>query len=136
MHQPLNQENLENLINQLLKEKSVLGNFEFSLDIDKVVSWEKIDELIKINVYRIVQESLQNIVKHAAATKVSIAFSIVNDQLSMAINDNGKGFNTKKSRKGIGVKNIESSVHNMRGTLTINAKLNKGTQQAIQIPIP
>ena len=124
-----------NIVNQLLKDKSVLGHFEFQLKIDKLVSWEKINEISKVNIYRIVQESLQNIVKHANAENVLISFSIENEFLLLEIKDDGKGFDSKKSKKGIGMKNIKSRVQKLKGTLKIISKKKEGTSLDIRIPI-
>ncbi|WP_405606100.1 ATP-binding protein [Polaribacter sp. Asnod1-A03] len=127
--------NFTNIINQLLIDKSSLGNFEFNLNVDKIVSWEKINELTKVNMYRILQEALQNIVKHADAEKVLVIFSIKNTFLTLQIKDDGNGFESKKSKKGIGLKNIKSRIDKLNGKLQITSTKNKGTLLDIQIPI-
>jgi signal transduction histidine kinase len=69
---------------------------------------EAANEKFKINIFRIIQEQLNNILKHAAATKVSIIISQTKTEISLRINDNGKGFNTFSKHHGIGVDNIKS----------------------------
>ncbi len=114
--------NFTSIINQLLKDKSTIGGFEFELITDKKVSWKKINEVIKVNVYRIVQESLQNIVKHAQAGQVVLDFSIANEQMVLLIKDDGIGFDTRKRKKGIGMKNIQSRVQKLNGKCQIASK--------------
>ena len=125
--------NFKSIINQLLKEKSVIGNFKYNLDIDKNITWKNVNEIIKVNVYRIIQESLQNIIKHANATNVTLKFIEENNQLKIAIEDDGVGFNTSKSKKGIGLKNIKSRIKKINGTLGIFSEKNKGTTLQINI---
>src|SRR5690606_19782503 len=73
---------------------------------DDSIDWDQLNANIKINIYRIVQESLQNCIKHANATEVEIVLEYTGKQLNIIITDNGVGFNTKKGKKGIGLKNM------------------------------
>ena len=127
--------NFTNIINQLLEAKSKVGNFQFQLNIDKNISWKSTDEIIKVNAYRIIQEALQNTIKHAHAKHVSLEFSSDKESLNILIKDDGAGFDPKKSKKGIGLKNIRSRVQKMKGTLNIQSAMNKGTLIHIKIPI-
>ena len=127
--------NFTNIINQLLESKSQIGDFQFQLNIDSNISWKSTDEIIKVNVYRIIQEALQNTIKHAKANHVSIEFFTDKSYLNILLKDDGVGFNLKKSKKGIGLKNIQSRVQNMKGTLDIKSAMNEGTLIHIKIPI-
>ncbi|MFY0629511.1 MAG: sensor histidine kinase [Flavobacteriaceae bacterium] len=127
--------NFTTIIDQLLKDKSQLGNFQTELNIDKNISWNGINEIIKVNVYRIVQESLQNIIKHAKAKHVTLGLSTDEKHLDLILKDDGVGFSVKKAKKGIGLKNIQSRVKKLKGNLEINSATNKGTTLHIKIPI-
>ena len=126
--------NFTSIINQLLKDKSQLGNFQVELNVDKNISWDSINEIIKVHVYRIVQESLQNIIKHAQATTVTLHLSMNEDSFILELKDDGVGFSMKKSKKGIGLKNIQSRVQKLKGKLQIESATNKGTTLNINIP--
>lgn len=126
--------NFSSIIAQLLKDKSNIGDFKYVYIDDKTIVWKSIDEVIKANVYRIIQESLQNIIKHAKAKKVILEFSIVNASIIISLKDDGVGFNTKKSKNGIGLKNIKSRIKKLNGTLVLTSKVNKGTLLSITIP--
>jgi len=91
-------------------------------------------ERYKLNIYRILQESFQNIVKHANANFVLLNFSI-NNEINILIEDNGKGFNKGKIKKGIGLQNIKDRLQSLNGTLYIDSKLNRGTTININIPL-
>ena len=57
------------------------------------IDWDEVSNRTKIHIYRMLQESLQNIYKHAEANHVKISFSLKNDVILLAIEDNGIGFN-------------------------------------------
>lgn len=98
------------------------------------IHWEELSNKSKIHIYRILQETMQNIYKHAEATHIKISFQLQNDVICLTINDNGKGFMVTKSKKGIGLKNINSRVDEVNGTVEFDSEINKGTTIKIQIP--
>lgn len=124
-----------NAINQLLKGKSKLGNFDFRLKMDDSFSWKELDGIVEMNLFRILQESLQNIIKHAEAKQVSVSFKVENAQLLVSIVDDGVGFDTTQKVKGIGLKNIQSRVQNMNGSVKILSGNNQGATLFVKIPI-
>ncbi|RXJ49799.1 tetratricopeptide repeat-containing sensor histidine kinase [Gelidibacter gilvus] len=123
------------ILKQLLENKSRLGNFTYQLDIDENIGWSEIDEIIKVNLYRILQESLQNIVKYARAEKVSLSFSIEKNNLIVILNDDGTGFQIKKQKQGIGIKNMKSRIEKLKGVFGIQSEIDKGTTIHFTIPI-
>ncbi|MBR9846658.1 MAG: tetratricopeptide repeat protein [Algicola sp.] len=127
--------NFESILNKLLQNKSKIGDFSFTLRIDDNFSWEHMSDFVKVNLYRIIQESLQNIIRHAKATHVNIQFWNENDQIKLIIEDDGIGFNNKKVKKGIGLKNIQSRVHKLHGQLHVKSIPDKGTKISIELPI-
>ena len=91
----------------------ITANFNFNVHED----WDALDGEIKINVYRIVQETFHNALKHAQCTEFNVTFDIDEDHFNIMISDNGKGFNVNKRRKGIGMRNIGSRVLKLNGVL-------------------
>ena len=127
--------NFTTIIKQLLTDKSTIGQFTTHFETDDTIVWSDISEVTKANVYRIIQEALQNIIKHAKAKNVTLAFTNENEKLAIQITDDGVGFDTKKSRKGIGIKNINSRVAKLQGNVSFISEPNKGTNLQIKIPI-
>lgn len=84
--------------------------------------------------FRIVQESLNNIVKHAAATVIDILLDYNTILLTMEIKDNGKGFDANMPRLGTGLQNIKKRAAILKGDLTIHST-NTGTKIKIEIPL-
>ncbi|WNH08708.1 sensor histidine kinase [Thalassobellus suaedae] len=129
--------NFESILEAYIKAQSVAGNFKYEIINDDKIKFELFNETIRVEIYRILQELIQNIVKHAKATIVSLSFTLKEDVLRINILDDGIGFNTEKKHKGIGLKNIASRVLKLEGELKINSLLNskKGTEFDIKIPV-
>lgn len=86
---------------------------------------------VELMLYRIIQELVQNMVKHARATQAAIAITWSEKELILIAEDNGTGFNLQKSRKGIGLQNILSRVKLLQGHITIDAANGRGTSISI-----
>lgn len=84
--------------------------------------------------FRTVQEVLNNIIKHAAASFIEINLHYENNLLIMQITDNGRGFDTSNTPTGIGLQNIKKRVTLLHGTLSVNSAPGNGTQIKIEIP--
>ncbi|MCF6182721.1 tetratricopeptide repeat-containing sensor histidine kinase [Lutibacter sp.] len=123
------------LVEQLVTKQSKISNFEWSLNFNNLKNWENISNDIKINCYRILQESIQNINKYAKATEVKIEFYKEKQNLMLTIKDNGLGYNSKIKNKGIGQKNILSRVQTLNGKVEFISRVGFGTEIKIRIPI-
>lgn len=121
---------LEDLVEGIEKSSGVICSFTY----DNKVSWDNLLGDIKINAYRIVQESLKNCVKHAKCERVDIAFGLNGEKLKLTISDDGIGFDTNKGKRGIGLRNIISRVKKVKGTLDIDSKKGRGTTLTVTIP--
>lgn len=127
--------NFVNIVMDLLTSQN--GSFETNLvhSIDKTIHWERLDNTAKINLYRILQESLQNINKYAMAKTISVSFTQNNDHVVLRIEDDGVGFDLAKKKKGIGLKNMISRTEESNGNYEIISELGKGTVTTVKIPL-
>ena len=84
---------------------------------------------VEIVVYRIVQELLNNAVKHSGAAIILVQVMRHDNNLTITVEDNGKGFNKEEVQlmKGTGLKNIQSRVDYLKGQLDIKSTPGKGT---------
>ncbi len=100
---------------------------------------DSIDGLIpkelEINVYRILQESFNNSLKHAQATKIDINIEEKARELQINFRDNGKGFDQGKAKMGQGLLGIKERVSLMKERVSIESEHQKGTQFTINIPV-
>ena len=123
------------IIKALIETQTTAYNLEFEFSNDDTIDWEEMPNKTKIHIYRMLQETMQNIYKHANASLVKISFQLKNNVILCAIEDNGSGFNVNKARKGIGLKNIDSRVKEIEGKAEIFSKIDTGTTIKIFIPV-
>lgn len=94
-----------------------------------------IGQTASITLYRIVQELVNNILKHASATQAVVQLNKLNGQITITVEDDGKGFDTSilQQRKGMGWSNILSRVEFMKGVMDVQSESGKGTSVHIEI---
>ncbi len=123
-------------LNDIKEALELSGNLKviissFGLDGNRMAS------SYEINIYRIIQELMTNIVKHANANEVIIEVSKTEELIRIIVSDNGTGFDPKiaNHKKGIGIKNMLSRVNKMNGTLHIDSDKSNGSTFIIEIPV-
>ena len=116
-----------NLLSNLIQLQNEIRFTKFSIEIKPEITWDSIDSLIKITVFRIVQESLLNISKHANASTCHVSILLDDDHLVLEIKDDGIGFDLNATKQGIGLQNIQERAKTISAILEIISKPNKGT---------
>ena len=89
---------------------------------------DQLDQKLKLTIYRIVQEQLNNILKHAKARCVHISLEQNNGSLLLTLKDDGVGFDTTQKRKGVGIQNIISRAELCGGKVTVNSRIGAGCE--------
>jgi signal transduction histidine kinase len=117
------------LLQDLIQEKNELDTTHFTFSDTTALDWNTIDGLVKIAIYRIIQEALQNVIKYSEASVCNVTLiQIEYNKLQLLIEDNGKGFDsTTKKNNGIGLKNIQERARLAQAELSITSKLGEGT---------
>jgi len=105
------------------------------MNIDFAKVNKKLSSDIQLNLYRILQEQMRNIVKYANASKIKISLQFDIDKLIFTIEDNGIGFDYLTVKKGIGLANISRRAELFSGTMEIDSSPKQGCKMIIQIPI-
>ncbi len=126
---------LGNAVRDLI-EKSKSPKLYIDLKIEDLE--ENLDQNIQIVIFRIIQEGINNTIKHAEAKKITIAISQTPKNLKTLITDDGKGFNPLKiprSNDGMGLENIKSRIAFLKGTISIESAEGKGTRIEVDIPV-
>lgn len=97
----------------------------------------RLENSLELTIFRIIQELLTNVIKHANASEVMIHITNHDDSLNIMLEDNGNGFDTANISKslGMGISSIDKRIDNLGGTLTIESEINKGTTVIIDMPI-
>ena len=99
---------------------------------------EDLSAPVSLALYRVAQEALTNVVRHAAASSVSISLTKGYPCAIMEIKDNGRGISTQKTKtktRGLGLVSMRERVENMGGTFRITSSPGKGTKVRVKIPI-
>lgn len=96
---------------------------------------ERLDTTVETVLYRVIQECVNNVIKHAGASRLDISIIKDEDGLSATVEDNGKGFDTSDTsiRNGIGLKNIETRIQYLKGEVTFDSSPGHGTATIINI---
>ena len=129
----LEQQGLAFAINDMCQTLASHHNMEF--DFIPFGDDEQLENVVKITIYRITQELLKNIIKHAEAKEVIVQLTIEDNEIILIVEDDGKGFDTSTAQNGIGLENIRSRTAYLNGTLTIDSSINQGSTFTIQIPL-
>ena len=108
---------------------------ELITSFDSNIKWELVSNAVKINLYRIVQEALQNCNKYANANTIKVAFKSEINHMVLSISDDGVGFNAKRAKDGIGLHNIQYRAAECKGIVTLKSAKGEGTLLIIKIPI-
>jgi signal transduction histidine kinase len=105
------------------------------VEVDACSVPEDLPEEHKTCIYRVVQEALHNIVQHAGARKVKVMVRQEQDRLSLAIEDDGRGFDTAR-QKGMGLVGMEERVRHLGGTFDVRSRPGSGTVLNVSLPLP
>jgi signal transduction histidine kinase len=123
------------LLSNLIQLHNEIGATFFTVEVDSKIDWDSIDSLVKITIFRIVQESLLNVTKHAKAKLCMVSVLLEANHLILMIKDDGIGFDVNSTKQGIGLNNIQERVKTIKATLEISSTFKKGTSIRLNVKI-
>lgn len=115
-----------------IEKAQTSSNVNFKFNIDESLNQKKISSLQGINIYRVIQEAVNNAVKHAKATKIDIETFAKENELTFEIKDNGIGFNSEEVVHGNGLYNMKKRIEEIGGNFNLSSNEN-GTKITITI---
>lgn len=117
----------------ILTLEELILNIDSSLLVQLIINpkYNKRPVSFEVQVYRIIQEFLSNVIKHSKATEMSIQIRDTNNSLSIILSDNGIGFDNSSLKKGMGFNNIASRIQSINATFKWKSKKNKGCKLII-----
>jgi two-component system sensor histidine kinase UhpB len=121
-------------VEDIVEDVKMAKYMNVKLDINHF-SEDDIDDRLKLTIFRIIQEQLNNIIKHARATEVLIRLNVEGQDMLLTVADNGVGFDTSRHRKGVGITNITSRVELVNGKVEIISKPGGGCKLQVSIPL-
>lgn len=126
--------NLYQGLYSLLYEFSSLNHFSLNYFIDEKIQNISIEQEYKVSIYRILQEGMINILKHAAATIVNISVYAESNTIQIILEDNGKGFDFNLQTTGFGLKLMHERADCCGGEIQIYSLPEKGTLIHVSLP--
>jgi signal transduction histidine kinase len=118
--------------------KSIEPNINFICRSD----FSRLNKDLEIGIYRIAQEAINNALKYSQATEINIEIQLINSNVILKIQDNGKGFNLKKissvpevKKFRMGISNMQERTHLLNGQFGIESTANKGTRILVELPV-
>ncbi len=117
--------------------KNASGVNDLKVDVQSFGLDERLENSLEIAIFRIIQELVTNVIKHANASEASISITQHDDSLSIIVEDNGVGFDAKniQQKDGMGLSGIERRIEHLEGTMEVDSTPNKGASVLIDIPL-
>lgn len=119
---------MDDLLNKSLTYADINFVFEY-FNIN-----ERISKTYELILFRVLQELINNIIKHSKAKNVNVQLFKTKDSLVLLVEDDGVGFESTKETEGIGLKNIVSRIDTVEGTIHFESNVKKGTLVTVKIP--
>ncbi len=121
-------------IKDLLDHLNQSNTYKVGMDISGVDN--QLESFLELTIYRVVQEALNNIILHAKATEINFQLLQSDKEITLMIEDNGRGFdiNEMENKHGIGLRNIRSRIENIGGKVHLDSVINRGTIITIIVP--
>lgn len=121
------------IYNFIEKAQSAKETTEFKFIIDEALQKNTFSSLEGINLYRTIQEAVNNAIKYAEATQIMVHVSKIQKGIQLEIFDNGKGFDLEQNELGNGLLNMQKRIEEIGGVFKIQSELTKGTQIIISL---
>lgn len=131
----LNRVGLIETLDDLIASMRPVNHIEFRTD------WAQFDESkvpdkMRLTIFRIMQEQLNNIIKHSKASVVYMSLALIDETVDLEVIDNGVGFDVNQKRKGVGLQNISTRASQHQGTMAVFSEPGKGCQLIVKFPLP
>ena len=123
------------ILNFIENAKTAKENIDFQFSIDADLNQLELSSVIGMNVYRTLQEAVNNALKYANPTKISIVVKKIDNALSLEIQDDGVGFDMQTVTKGNGLLNMQNRIESLGGAFTLHAETGKGTSISILLQL-
>jgi len=120
-------------IESLFDRISSLNNISFDIKLDKEIDFNTFKEVEIYNIYRIIQEFVNNSLKHSKCSKIVCSILKQKNTIKIVLNDNGVGFDYESVQKGLGLQNIQNRAKIANVALDYTSKINVGTQIEIKL---
>jgi PAS domain S-box-containing protein len=119
-------------VRELCLDTELTHRITFEIKADD--SFPELPRQVEIDLYRVIQEFINNAIRHGQSSYISMCFKNDKDNIFISLQDNGSGFSTNKVAKGMGLQNIESRIRSHKGEMILESSYGKGTRFQIVLP--
>lgn len=123
------------ILNYIDKARTAKENIQFRFEMDSSAGSIIFSSAQGINLYRTIQEALNNAIKYSEATEIDIEAHVQRAGLTISISDNGSGFDQANSKEGYGIYNMQKRIEEIEGQFTLSSAIGQGTQIQILLKI-
>lgn len=124
---------LPEMLESLIRKYALAARLEYTFSHDHIPAGLSV--MIKLHLYRMLQEMITNVIRHARATHLHVALLEERGCLRLIVEDNGKGFDVRHHSDGLGLRNLRTRVELLQGTLEVASEPQQGTVFHIYLPI-
>lgn len=128
----LERHGLAGALRALVEECSARGNLDVEAEIEIAAPLTEEEERV---VYRLVQEALNNVLKHAEASRASVSARLDGHQVRIAVEDDGRGFDPRAETGGRGLVGMRERIESLGGEIEVDTRLGKGTRILARVPL-
>ena len=125
---------LSESVKELMQSVAATGRIEVSFDLSGIEELE-VNHEMHITIYRIIQEQLTNIIKHAEASEVKLMLDFIDHYLFLSVVDNGRGFSLSEQKSGMGITNMITRAESLHGTVSIYTAPGRGCTLEAKLPL-
>jgi len=118
-----------------LVERLNVNDNDLTIEFRPIGSDDSLSEEKSYELYNIVFETINNVLKHAKASETQIVIEAMDNKVKLTVRDNGQGFDQKSSEQGVGLTNIDARIKSLKGHWNIDSKHEQGTTISAEIPI-
>jgi len=129
------QNSFENILEYMITNQKNSFDTLFESEIASNIDWDALSSILKVNVYRIIQETLQNVNKYSKASLARVDISREEEIITIIVTDDGVGFDPETAKGGIGLKNLRKRTTVLNGTIEIDSELGKGSTIKVSFPV-
>lgn len=122
-----------NAIDRFANRINSIGEIKFIVKIQKGIDEKSLDNVDRINLFRVIQELINNTLKHSKATEMTFVMEKSSDQIFISLEDNGIGFDIEKAQTGMGMQNIQYRMKMSNIKCEYNSKIGKGVKVRMTI---
>ena len=122
-----------NAIDRFANRIDSIGEMKFIVKIQKGIDEKSLDKVDRINLFRVIQELINNTLKHSQATEMTFVMEKSSDQIFISLEDNGIGFDIESAQTGMGMQNIQYRMKMSNIKCEYNSKIGKGVKVRMTI---